>query len=357
MKKIIIFIVMLCLTILIIQPTVFAAEPYEFLPVDVIYYPNHMEIRKIYEMSASVDPATIPRANFERDNIKYKCTDILREVKIGNETKMHIEVETINSTKNDIESILKVLPLTKEILTEDGFYGTLNLNTSTLKSEIASYGSASSSVSVTRSYPNLYDMDSQHIPKSVTENNITYTLTDIQWKTENRYNEDDYEIGNRYTAVAIYSGTKTSSYVKSYKITAEFIGEVCRTGVSVIRYTVIFSGTKLEPSQTDSIPSTTESVSDLETESDTEPVFALETTTDIDFQPLIEQQNNKTSGFNWLFIVIPLALLAAASTACVIYMYLKNRKEKTNNEETIDYDYTDDNNIDNGDDSCDSSGL
>ena len=120
-------------------------------------------------MSTSVDPAKIPRASFECDNIRYKHTDILREVKIGTETKTHIEVETIDSAKNDIESILKVLPLTKEILTEDGFYEILYINTSTIKSEVADYGSTSRTVNITRSYPNLYNMDSRHIPKSVTE--------------------------------------------------------------------------------------------------------------------------------------------------------------------------------------------
>ena len=221
MKRFIIFILALCLTVSVFQIPAYALEPYELLPIDVVYYPNHLEIRKIYEMAASVDPANIPRSSFKRDDISYKCTDILRQVIIGDETKTHTETETIENKKNDIETILQVLPPTKETLTKDGFSGVLYLNTSTIKSEIAGYGSTSSSVSVTRNYPNLYDMDTQYIPKSVTENNITYTLDDIQWKADNTYNADDYEIGNRYTAVVTYSGTKTSSYVKGYKITNE----------------------------------------------------------------------------------------------------------------------------------------
>jgi len=342
-----------------IQSAVFAAEPYELLPVDVIYYPNHMEIRKIYEMSASVDPAKIPRAGFTRDNIRYRHTDILREVKIGEETKTLIEVETIESARNDVESILRVLPLTREVLTEDGFFGILYLNTSTLKSEIAGYGNSSSSVSVTRSYPNLYDKDTQYIPKSVTENNITYTLTDIQWQTDNRYNIDDYEIGNRFTAVATYSGTKTTSYVRGYKVTAEYIGEVCRTGVSVIRYTVIFAGTKVEQPTTEPVHATTEP--ELETDSELEAEVGFETETDLDSEMLSEPGDEKTSGSKWwMFLVIPLALLAAASTAGVIYMYLKNRKEQAiyeEPEENIDYDYIGNDYNDGGNDSDDGNGL
>ena len=316
MKKFIVFILTLCLTVSVFQMPAFAAEPYELLPVDVVYYPNHMEIRKIYEMAASVDPANIPRSNFKRDDINYRCTDILRQVVIGDETKPHTEIETVSSVKNDMATILKILPPTKEIVTEDGFSGTLHLSTSSIKTEVSGYGSTSSAVSVTRSYPNLYDMDTQYIPKSVTESSITYTLSDIQWKSDNTYNIDDYEIGNRYTATAVYSGTKTSSYVKGYKVTAEYTGEVCRTGVSVIRYTVIFSGTKIEPPQPVTVPTT---VPEPETVTEAKP----ETEIDSYSETLIETeiQADTDSGFNWLIAVIPLALLAAASTAGAIYIF------------------------------------
>ena len=60
MKKFFIFIATLCLLFSIFHILVFAVEPYELLPVDVVYYPNHMEIRKIYEMAASANPSIIP---------------------------------------------------------------------------------------------------------------------------------------------------------------------------------------------------------------------------------------------------------------------------------------------------------
>ena len=37
------------------------------------------------------------------------------------------------------------------------------------------------------------------------------------------------------------------SYVTGYTTTADYTGEVYRTGVTVIRYTVIFTGTPIEP--------------------------------------------------------------------------------------------------------------
>ena len=98
MKKILTCAASLFLAILICQP-VYAAGQYELLPVEVVNNPNRMEIRKIYEMPSSADPAGIPRADFERDNILYKHTDTLRRVINTTETKSHTELETVESTK------------------------------------------------------------------------------------------------------------------------------------------------------------------------------------------------------------------------------------------------------------------
>jgi hypothetical protein len=309
-------------------------------------------------MSTSVDPAKLPRADFERNNVLYKYTDTLREVKTGVDTKTHIEVEMINSTRNDIETILRLLPITKEITTEDGFFGILYLNTSTIKSEISGYGSTSSTVTTTRNYPNLHDRDSQYIPKSVTEGNITYMLSDIQWQTDNRFNVDDYEIGNRYTAVATYSGTKTSSFVRGYKITAEYSGEICRTGVSVVRYTVIFSGAKIETSEPVTIPALTEPETEAETEPGTDTAIEPEPTTEPGTETIEDPKKEKSSEFNWLAVVIPLALLAAAGIGGAVYLFLKQRKEQLNNEEeTADYDYADGDYADDSSDAGDGDGV
>ena len=42
-----------------------------------------------------------------------------------------------------------------------------------------------------------------------------------------------------YTA-GTYTGTATSSYVKGYTVTANYTGEVAKTGCSVVTYTAIF---------------------------------------------------------------------------------------------------------------------
>ena len=212
------------------------------LPVDIIIDQSNREIRKVYDLPASTDPSTLPMGAFERDGMRYDCTDILREVIIGSETQTITQTETVESDKKDMETILALLPQTLEVATEEGFEGTLQLDLDTVKTEPSGYGSKTSPVTATRSYPNLADADTQHLPKTIQDGTRTLTLQDVQWQTDNTYNADDYEIGDRYTAVCTYGGSKTTSYVKGYTTTANYTGEVYRTGVTVIRYTVIFTG-------------------------------------------------------------------------------------------------------------------
>ena len=223
------------------------AAPGALLPVDIVLNQEAREIRKVYDLPPSTDPSTLPRDPFDRDGCRYDCTDILREVIIGSETQPLTQTETVESEKKDMETLLALLPQEKEVTTEEGFSGTLRLDLDSIKTEPSGYGSKTSPVTASRSYPNLSDADTKYLPKTIEEGGRTLVLQDVQWRTDNTYNADDYEIGDRFTAVCTYGGTKTSSYVKGYTTTADYTGEVYRTGVTVIRYTVIYTGVPIEP--------------------------------------------------------------------------------------------------------------
>jgi hypothetical protein len=297
----------------------------ELLPVEVLNNPDSLEIRKIYELDPGVDPGTLPRDGFERSGYAYECSDILREVVIGEEAIIVAVTETAESKKNDMDTVLDMLPQYKEYINEDGFTGTLLLNTATIKSEVSGYYSTNTPYTVSRSYPNLSDADTQFIPKTIDDSGKTLQLQDIEWQIDNTYNVDDYEIGNRYTAIAIYSGTKTSSYVKGYTITAAYSGEAIRKGVKAIRYTVIFTGLELpapEPTAEPTTPATEKS------EPEPEELIVAE----------LERANN-SDGLIWLPIII--STLALLGCGACIHFTIKNRKETSHFEKTHDYSYTD----------------
>lgn len=275
------------------------ADPDAMLPVDIVIDQDAKEIRKVYDLSPNTDPSTLPMAPFERDGLQYECTDVLREVVIGSETQTITQTETVDSSKKDMETILGLLPQDKEVTTEDGFAGTLHLVLDTIKTEPAGYSSSTQPVTATRSYPNLSSADTNHLPKTITDGGRTLTLQDVKWQTDNTYNADDYEIGDRFTAICTYGGSKTVSYVTGYTTTADYTGEVYRTGVTVIRYTVIYTGTPI-------------------TIAPAEP------------EPVAEEPE---TGFPWLMTAVP-ALVALAAGVGGTYLVLK-RKERMSYEETV----------------------
>lgn len=281
------------------------SDPDALLPVDIILNQEALEIRKVYDLSPTTDPSTLPREAFDRDGYHYECSDILREVIIGAETQKVTQTETVESANKNMETILGLLPQEKAVTTEDGFEGTLYLQVDSIQTEPSGYGSKTNPISVTRNYPNLASADTSHLPKTITEGGKTLTLQGVQWQTDNTYNANDYEIGDRFTAICTYSGSSTVSYVKGYTTTADYTGEVYRTGVTVIRYTVIFTGTPLTPAEPE-----------LEPESETD---------------LVEEELDIPGAL----ILIPAVLIALGAGVGGTYFVMK-RKELAFHEETID---------------------
>ena len=214
-----------------------------------------------------------------------------------------------------MESVLALLPQEKEFVTEDGLSGTLTLQLSTVRVETAGYGSSTKTVTTTRSYPNLESEDTQYIPKSIQDGGRTMTLQDISWQTANTSNVDDFALGDRYTAVATYTGTATSSYVTGYNVSAEYSGTVSRIALDRVRYVAIFERTTFVP----------EELPPEEIEDPNDPNL-LET-------PELPGEMNPSEDsapgfhFNWAFLLIPLAVVAVGGGGLGIALFLRRRSE------------------------------
>lgn len=226
----------------------FAADPVEPTPASPCYptavtrSEDGSEIRKMYDLGPEDDPAGIPRSDFEQDGYHYTLTDLLKQELPANESRQHTETVSVASQSKDMGAVLALLPQTKEFITEDGLSGVLTLKLDTVNVEVAGYGSSTKSVTATRTYPGLADQDTQYIPKSIEDNGNSLTLQAVNWQTEG---------DGHFTAVASYSGSATSSYVKGYTVTADYTGTVSRINLNKIRYVAIFEGTALEPADTE----------------------------------------------------------------------------------------------------------
>ncbi len=99
-------------------------------------------------------------------------------------------------------------------------------------------------------------------------------------------------MGDRFTAVAPYSGSATSSYVKGCTVTANYTGTVSRIAVNKTRYVAIFEG---DGPAVDAMP----------TEADSGSGFQ----------------------FNWAYLLVPLGLIALAGGGMGTAVFLKRRHE------------------------------
>ncbi len=278
----------LCLT-LALAPTALAAELGDVevcYPTAVTRSEDGTELRKIYELGPEDDPAGIPRSDVEQDGFHYTLVDLLQQELPEYEEKQHTETVSLQSPGKDMATILELLPQEKEFVTEDGYMGTLILQLDTVQVVVSGYGSSTREVSATRSYPNLANQDTANIPKTIQEDGRTLTLQSIQWQTDNTAAMDGYTLGDRFTAVATYTGSATSSYVKGYTVTANYTGTVSKINLNTVRYVAIFEGTPLQP-----------------------------------------VESSKPASFNWAVILVPIGVVALAGVGTGAALFIRRRRE------------------------------
>lgn len=263
-------------------------------PTSVTRSEDGGEIRKIYDLAPEEDPSGIPRSDFEQDGFRYTLVDLLKQELPEHEERQHTETVSLESKNKDMASVLALLPQEREFITDDGLTGTLTLQLDTVQVEVAGYGSSTKEVQATRSYPNLAGQDTQYIPKTIEDNGRTLTLQSIDWQTDNTASTDGYALGDRFTAVATYTGSATSSYVKGYTVTADYTGTVSRIALNKTRYVAIFEGTAIVP---------------------VEPAVEL--------PDVLEAPKQ----FNWAYVLVPLGVVAAAGGGVGIALFLKRRRE------------------------------
>ena len=285
--------------LLLLSTTTFAAE----YPSQVSYSMNNgiFEVRKTYELPVDQEPSMQAKQSFEQDGYSFTLTDLLRQELPEQQSKEYTETVTVSSESKELTAILPLLADTKAVTTEDGFTGTLKLDTGSITVEPAGYKNNSWTVSATRTYPNLSSMDLEYIPKTTTENGRTLNFSTVDWQTDNTENVDDDAIGDRFSAIVTYTGTASSRNVTGYTVTAQYSGEVEKVSLNKVQYVAVFHGTPLV------VP---------------------------------EVEVPKVQTMDWRYFAIPgglMLLCLAGFTAAKI----KNRKKGKHDDETIlDADYT-----------------
>ena len=214
-------------------------------PMRENYYHDGVNIiERIYELDTDQEPSAEAKQSFERDGYFYTLVSITKNEKSEVDEKDYRETVTVESASKNIGDILPLLAKEKEFTTADGYQGVLKLDESSIKVETKGYKSSSKTIQAYRTYPNLLNADLAYIPKTITEDGEVLELADISWERDLTYNPDDYAIGERYIANALYQGTKTYSYASGYSVSADYAGKVTKETETKDIYTLTFSGEK-----------------------------------------------------------------------------------------------------------------
>ena len=240
-KRMISFLFAALLSVVALAPPVLADNGKTPFPISVEEYTegsmSEKRIRKVYQLPVTEDPKNIPTEDFERNGYIFHLLDITQQNEEGTDVKAYTETITEPSDTGDLEKVLKQLEGQKEVLTEDGYTGTLFLDHTTVKVTVDGYNTSTRNLSASRTYPNLSDADLSLIPKTVDESGKTLTLNDVQWASV--FQADGSTL---YTATASYAGTSTTYYATGYTVTADYVGNVTKTNCEVVTYTAIFFG-------------------------------------------------------------------------------------------------------------------
>ena len=218
-----------------------------YYPISVEEYTygdfDELRINKVYQLSLADDPSLIPTEDFTRNGRRYYLLDMTRKDEVGVDIQTHTETVTQASDTNNLETILQRLDAEMEVTTEDGYVGVLRLDHTSVQVTTDGYANKTTSLSASRSYPNLSEADVSLIPKSIEDKGKTLTLGDVKWSETMDVDGEGNPV-TRYTATASYTGSTTSRYATGYTVTANYTGEVSKANCAVVTYTAIFGSEK-----------------------------------------------------------------------------------------------------------------
>ena len=147
------------------SPTPSSQEPEQscYYPVKVEEYTagplDELRIDKVYQLSLGDDPSGIPTGDFVRNGRLYYLLDMVRKDEVGVDTQTHTETVTLASDTNKMDAILQRLESEMEFTTGDGYTGVLRLDHTSVQVTTDGYASKTTSLSATRTYPNLSEVN------------------------------------------------------------------------------------------------------------------------------------------------------------------------------------------------------
>ncbi|MCL2775661.1 MAG: hypothetical protein FWD71_20290 [Oscillospiraceae bacterium] len=275
-------------------------------------------IVKTFDVNTSITADMLVENDFESDGYKFAYTKTDRKENVSELSKQAAKTATLDSATNSAATILKQFTPNMSY-SEDGYFGTLTLDTASLVTQPSGYGARNVPIYKTREYKGLLYNDPSYVSQSITDSGVTLSLTNIEWVVTATALAGDSLVPTEYKAVAQYSGSQRVTYVTGYTSTVQYTGVVTKRAVDSVTYIITYTGT-LIPVPTTTEPPTTTAVPTTTVEITTTAEPTSEDTT-------ASQHGSNATGFIFPIVLI-LSLAALAVTGFILYKKIISRNKK-----------------------------
>ena len=200
---------------------------------------------KVYDIADGTEPEQLIENDFELDGFLFSHETTDKKVNENTDTKEATEEVSVESQSKNLEDVVKLFPATKEY-NQDGYKGSLALDTGSIVTEAAGYTTKNYTVSTTKEYPGLMYADPSFVSQTVVKDGYTLPLTDVSWTVMGTSLAGDSLVPTEYKAVATYAKTFSSQVPTGYVSKARYTGTVTKTQTGSITYTLTYTGIPLE---------------------------------------------------------------------------------------------------------------
>lgn len=202
-------------------------------------------LTKTFELTPDVDPALLREEPFSQDGYWYRYQRMDKSEQEITDKKGAEENVTVDAPSGELVDVIDQFPATRQY-SKDGYTGELLLDVQSITVEATGYSTVTDSHphTVTKTYELAYN-DRSLVPETVQADGLTLPLTDLSWSEA--ANVEDSDVPASWTATATYSKTTytTREVADGYQATATYKGEVSKTDVGSVIYTVTYTSSKI----------------------------------------------------------------------------------------------------------------
>lgn len=214
-------------------------------PFEIKYdtFNNMPVILKSFKVPKDFDPEGLVERDFEENGYVYSRKEIVKSEAAPNVEEKQVSQSVSFTTESDEDATLHSYLDQFLDYAEEGFYGQLELDVSSIYSVAAETKTYSYPIRKVVEVGNLNNNDYIYLNKS--DGNLV--LQRANWVPGGGTQRGDIILPSAYTAEAVYTGIGYGSKVISYDNTAIYKGTVKKTTDGDMLYTIIYQGVKIKP--------------------------------------------------------------------------------------------------------------